>query len=398
MAKRKRRTRNTNQAQKRSTVGYLLSDDMSKIFCSGYTSLANNPEVLTACRRIAELVGSMTIHLMRNGRDGDERLINELSRTIDINPMPNMTRSTWMEGIVMNMLLYGRGNAVVIPHTYEGYLQSLEPISADRVTFLPIGYRDYRVMIDGKEKNPENLLHFVYNPDRTYLWKGQGVTVSLWEVANNLKQAQATKNAFMSSEWKPSIIVKVDALTEEFSSPEGRKKLLESYVEPSQTGEPWLIPAEAFQVEQVRPLTLADLAIADTVTLDKKTVAAVLGVPAFLLGVGDYNQAEYNSFIKSTIKVIAQSIQQEMTKKLIISPEWYLRFNVRSLFDYDLQTIASVYGEFRKQGLIDGNEARDSIGLSPRDGLNELVMLENYIPVDRLGDQSKLQGANDGNS
>lgn len=392
MAKRKRRTRNTNQAQKRSTIGYVLSDDMSKIFCSGYTSLANNPEVLTACRRIAELVGSMTIHLMRNGRDGDERLINELSRTIDINPMPNMTRSTWMEGIVMNMLLYGRGNAVVIPHTYEGYLQSLEPISADRVTFLPIGYRDYRVMIDGKEKNPENLLHFVYNPDRTYLWKGQGVTVSLWEVANNLKQAQATKNAFMSSEWKPSIIVKVDALTEEFSSPEGRKKLLESYVEPSQTGEPWLIPAEAFQVEQVRPLTLADLAIADTVTLDKKTVAAVLGVPAFLLGVGEYNQAEYNSFIKSTIKVIAQSIQQEMTKKLIISPEWYLRFNVRSLFDYDLQTIASVYGEFRKQGLIDGNEARDSIGLSPRDGLNELVMLENYIPVDRLGDQSKLQG------
>lgn len=387
-----RRNKKRINKQTRSTVGYLLSDDMSAIFCAGYTSLADNPEVLTACRRIAELIGSMTIHLMRNGRDGDERIINELSKTIDINPMPNMTRATWMQSIVMNMLLYGRGNAIVVPHTYEGYLQSLEPISAERVSFLPIGYRDYRVLIDGQEKNPANLLHFVYNTDRTYLWKGQGVTVSLYEIANNLKQAQTTKNAFLSSEWKPSIIVKVDALTDEFSSPEGRQKLLESYVKPAQTGEPWLIPAEAFQVEQVRPLTLADLAIADTVTLDKKTVAAVLGVPAFLLGVGEYNQAEYNSFIKSTIKVIAQSIQQEMTKKLIISPEWYLRFNVRSLFDYDLQTIASVYGEFRKQGLIDGNEARDSIGLSPRDGLNELVMLENYIPVDRLGDQSKLQG------
>lgn len=376
--------------QKRSTIGYVLAGDMNAILCSGYTSLADNPEVLTACRRIAELVGSMTIHLMKNGKDGDERIINELSRLIDINPMPNMTRSVWMQSIVMNMLLYGKGNAIVVPHTHDGFLESLEPISAQRVAFLPKGYRDYKVTIDGREKNPKNLLHFVYNIDRTYLWKGQGITVSLLEVANNLKQAQKTTNAFMRSEWKPSIIVKVDALTDEFSSPEGRQKLLESYVKPSQTGEPWLIPAEAFQVEQVRPLTLADLAINDNVTLDKKTVASVLGVPPFLLGVGEYNQAEWNNFIKNTIRAIAIGIQQELTKKLIISPDWYLRLNVRSLYDYDLQTTASVYGELRKQGVIDGNELRDALGLSPRDGLNELVMLENYLPVDKLGDQKKL--------
>lgn len=387
MSRRRKRKAPEAVRTKSGGVAVMLNSD---VFCAGYTSLANNPEIQTACRRIAELVASMTIHLMKNGKDGDERIKNELSRLVDITPMHGMTRSTWMQAIVMTMLLYGKGNAVVVPHTYEGYLQSLEPIGADRVSFMPIGYSRYRVNIDGVNKNPDNLLHFVYNPDRTYLWKGQGVTVVLKDVADNLKQATKTTNAFMQSNWKPSIIVKVDALTDEFASPEGRQKLLESYVKPANTGEPWLIPAEQFSVEQVKPLSIADLAISDTVTLDKKTVASVLGIPPFVLGVGEYNKDAWNSFIQNTIRPIALSIQQELTNKLLISNEWYFKFNIRSLYDYDLQTVASVYGELRKQGVIDGNELRDALGLSPRDGLNDLVMLENYIPVDKLGNQKKL--------
>lgn len=370
-------------------VAYIVADG-GDLCVPGYTSLDRNPEILTACRRIAELVGSMTIYLMSNTDKGDVRIVNELSRQIDITPEKHMTRSTWMQAIVMNLLLYGKGNSVVLPHTYQGYIQGLEPISASRIEFEPIGFRDYRVLIDGIAKNPENLLHFVYNPDKNYLWRGCGITISLEEIAKNLKQAERTKNAFMSSEWKPSIIVKVDALTDEFSSPEGRQKLLDSYVKPARTGEPWLIPAEQFAVEQVRPLTLADLAINETVELDKRTVASVLGVPPFLLGVGEYNKEAWNSFINNTIRPIATSIQQEMTNKLILSPKWYFRFNVRSLLDWDLKTIYDVYGGLSDKGIVTGNEVRDIVGMSPVDGLDELRILENYIPVDRIGDQKKL--------
>lgn len=260
MSKRKKSIRRNNPGktqirQVRSPIAYLL--DQGDICVDGYTRLDRNPEVMTACRRIAELIGSLTIHLMANTDHGDVRIVNELSRIIDINPMPTMTRSHWMQAIVMNLLLYGEGNSIVIPHTWEGLLRSLEPVSADRVSFLPDMLRpnrEYKIVIDGQNRDPESLLHFVYNPDPQYLWKGQGVTVSLSDIAKNLKQAQKTENAFMSSEWKPSIIVKVDALTEEFASPIGRQKLLDSYVKPAHTGEPWLIPAEQFQVEQVRPL------------------------------------------------------------------------------------------------------------------------------------------------
>lgn len=359
--------------------------------CSGYTSLDHNPEIMTACRTIAELIGSMTIYLMSNTENGDVRIINELSRTIDINPMPNMTRMAWMEAIVMNLLLYGHGNAVVVPHTWNGYLESLEPISAARISFLPVGYRDYRVMIDGAEKKPENLLHFTYNPDPVYLWKGRGLQISLRDVANNLKQAAATEKGFMESKWKPSIIVKVDGMIDEFSSPAGRKKLLNSYVESSVAGEPWLIPSDQFAVEQVRPLSLADLAINDTVELDKRTVAAVLGVPPFVLGVGDYSKDAWNSFIQNKVRPIAIGIQQEMTKKLILSPGWYLKFNTLSLMDWDLQTIYTVFAGLADKGMVTGNEVRDRIGMSPIDGLDDLRILENYIPVDKIGDQKKLE-------
>ena len=387
----KKRKRQIGEQARTSPVALWLKDE--DICCSGYTRLSDNPEIQTGCMRIAELIGSMTIKLMSNTEDGDIRIQNELSRKIDINPNGNMTRIQWMTAIVMNLLLYGEGNSIVVPHTYGGILQSLEPISASRVTFMPVGnsYRDYKVLIDGVARNPNDLLHFAYNPDPYYLWKGRGITFSLKDIAKNLKQAQKTENAFMSSKWKPSIIVKVDALTDEFSSPEGRQKLLDSYVKPATDGEPWLIPAEQFQVEQVRPLTLSDLAIKDTVELDKRTVASVLGVPPFLLGIGGFKRDEWNNFIQGRLRPIVLTIQQEMTRGLILSPKWYLDFNVWSLMDYDMKSMSDILLSGSDRGFVNGDEWRSRMHLAPA-GLKEYKVLENYIPYDMSGNQSKLNG------
>ena len=390
MSKKRRRPQQRDQTGGgNSTFALWLSND--DICCPGYIRMSENPQIQTACLRLAELIAGMTIYLMENTRDGDVRIVNELSRTIDISPCGTMTRMQWMSAIVMNLLLYGKGNSVVVPHTFKGIIQSLEPIAAGRVTFQPVNnsYRDYRILIDGQPRKPEDVCHFAYNPDPTYLWKGRGVTVTLAQIAGNLKQAEKTKSAFLSSEWKPSVIIKVDSTSDIFRDPAKRQKFLESYINPAVEGAPWLIPAEQIQVEQVKPLTLSDLAIKDTVELDVRTVASVVGVPAYLLGVGEFNRDEWNSFVQTRVKAIAQIIQQELTRALIVSPKWYLQLNYWSLIDYDLKAVSDVLLAGSDRGFVNGDEWRDKMHLAPA-GLKDYKILENYIPYADSGNQNKL--------
>lgn len=393
MSKKRGRNRPSARAepkQKRSVIGLWLDGTENGIKCPGYTTLAHNPEVCTAVETIARLIGAMTIHLMQNTDDGDIRVKNELSKVVDIKPNRYMTRSNFVQWIVKTMLLEGNGNAVVYPKTKGGYLDELIPIPASYVSFIPDGEWGYKIVIAGLEYDPNNILHFAANPGNYYPWLGEGYRIALSDVANNLKQAAATEKGFMSSEWKPSLIVKVDAMTDEFSGPEGREKLLKEYAQSGKAGEPWLIPADQFEVQQVKPLTLSDLALADFVQLDKKTVAAILGVPPFALGVGEFKRDGWNSFISTRIMPLAQNIQQEFTRKLLYSPELYFRFNSRSLYNYDLKDLADIADEQYVRGIMTGNEVRDWIGLAPKEGLDQLVILENYIPVEKVGDQKKL--------
>lgn len=386
--------KNEVKKQVNSQILQLIHDGDLK--CAGYTSLDQDPTILKACWAIAALVGLVSWHIMENTKNGDRRIKNELSRKIDINPNSFLTRADFYEAIAMNMLLYGDGNAVVRPHTEDGYLRDLEVVPMSRVSFVPdnpLGY-GYWIYIDGIKYDPRDLLHFRLHPDKDKPWKGTGIRVAISDIANNLKQAAHTENAYLASEFKPPLIVNVNAMGEEFQSKEGRDKIAEDYLKTSKAGEPWIIPAEQMNVTSVKPLTLQDLAISDTVEMNKETAAAIVGVPAFLVGIGEFKKDEYNNFIQTTVKEIVEKIQQTLTKGLILSPDWYIKGNVWALLDWDLQQITSVFTAMGDRGWVTGNEARDRINLEPKEGLDELKVLENYIPADMSGNQNKLNGGN----
>ena len=175
-----------------------------------------------AVNKLASLIGSMTIHLMANSKDGDVRVKNALSRKLDIEPNRYMTRMSLVSWIVRTLLLYGDGNAVVLPKTSGGYLEDLIPISPSRVSFASDGGFGYHILIDGQKHDPGQLLHFVLNPDPDCPWKGAGLRVALKDVTANLRQAAATKKGFLEDKWKPSVIIKVDSWAEALRTPEGR--------------------------------------------------------------------------------------------------------------------------------------------------------------------------------
>lgn len=378
----------------KTTSGLMLMTNGKAFnsFClDGYVRLSECPEIVTAVDTIARLIGSMTIHLMENTERGDVRVQNPLSELVDIAPNRYMTRSALIQWLVRTLYLDGRGNAVLFPRTERGQLKELIPVPAAYVSFVPRGLWEYSIAINGVEFDPRDLLHFTLNPGNLYPWLGEGFTLSLQDVAQNLRDATRTTRGFMRSEYKPNLIVKVDAI-DGMDTPEGRKKILDEFVLNTEAGQPWVVPAEQIDVKEVKPLTLTDLALADFVKLDKQTVAAILGVPPFVLGVGEFKRDWWNSFVSSEIMTRAQPIQQVLTRGLVAEPKQFFRFNPRTLLNYSMDELIKAGAAMVDRMAMRRNEWRDWMGLEPDGEMDELLALENYIPADRLGDQSKLTG------
>ncbi|MBT2728389.1 phage portal protein [Bacillus sp. ISL-75] len=380
---------------------WLTGEDASNILLpAGYMPVTKNEEVKKCIHKIADLVSSMTIMLMENGEAGDIRLKNELAKKIDVYPNNYMIRKNFIYKIVSDLCSYG--NSVVYPKIVNGLLDNLIIWDIGSVSYQG-NQEKYEIRLNGLQTyDPNELLHFVLIPDDLFPFKGAGFVPIVKDTIANIVQANTTKTGFLQSKWRPSLIIKVESDAEGMQIKEERDKILNSYVGDTDSGEPWIIPANEIDVKEIRPLSLQDLAIQEGLTLDKKSVAAAFGIPAYMLGVGTFNKDEYNNFISSVIMPIAKVIEQELSKKLVYAPTWYFKFNSRSLMQYDLGEMTSHVKEMITTGMMNRNEGRDKFDLSPVEGLDEYVVLENFIPVQDVGKQKKLEGgdktnANNGN-
>lgn len=381
------------RSESQQRIAFYPFDKLNEVFNCGYSRLSDNPDVLTAVNKIADLVSNMTIHLMENTSNGDKRVVNELSRKIDIEPHRNMTRKDWVYKIVRDLLLYGDGNSVV----HIGI--NLQTLLIDDLTPFPMNYvsytdtsSGYSINYNGKTYSPDEVIHFKINPHPDYPYKGTGYRVALKDIVKNLSQADKTKNAFMSGKYMPPIILAVNAMAGDLQSEEGREQILRKYISETADGKPWILPADLVSVETIKPLTLKDIAIIEGVELDKRTIAGILDVPSFFLGVGEFNKEEYNNFINTRIYSIGQVISQTLTRDLLLNPNWYFKLNPRSLYSYDLNEMVSAGTQMVDRNAMRRNELRNWIGLDPDDEMEELIILENYIPSSMLGDQNKLKG------
>lgn len=362
-----------------------LESDFSSSTISGYHSLSENSEVKKCVDTIADLVSMMTIKLYANEEKGDIRVKNELSKKIDIYPNKRISRKNLIYIITRDLVLYGNSYALV--KTKDGLIDEIVPIAYQNVSQTEGNY-----FIDGKKFNNEDLLHFMIHPDEKDLTKGKGLQVYLKDVLKSIKAANHTKLAFTQNKFNPSIIVRVDATDEVLLSEEGQKRLKEKYLDSVESGTPFFIPSELFEINTIKPLTLNDIALKDNVEMDKIEIATTIGIPLFLIGLGQFDKEEYNAFISKTIMLYAKTIEHELTSKLLYASNLYFKLSPWSLYQYNLQELASVGSDLKTKGLMTGNEVRNWLGLEPLEELDELSILENYIPVSKIGEQSKLKG------
>ena len=377
-------------------VGIMVTSGGEVIFPDGYVSIASSEEVRRCTHIIADTVSNMTLMLMKNGENGDERIKNELSKKLDIYPSKNMTRKTFIYGIVQEMIL--GGNAVALP-TVSGnaFIEDLRLVPNGKYSFIPVG-DSYIVQIQGKQYQPDEILHFPLNPSRAYPWKGEGYSRMILKTLRNVAQANATKTKFLQSKWQPSLIISVDSEVEEMIDPGKRDKLLENYLGNAESGKPWVIPAGEINVEKIQPLTLKDLAIQESIELDIKTVAGAMGIPPFMVGIGNFDKEAYNNFISTTVMSFATILNQEFSMKLIVAPDMYTKLNPNSLYQYSLAEKTAFVKEMTGMGILNRNEGRAEFDRSPVDdaGMNDYTVLENYLKVNDLSKQKKLVQGGEG--
>lgn len=368
-------------------VAAFLSTGSGMVVPPGYHLLTEAPEVAAAVWQIAGMISSVPLKLYRNTPNGDERVRDELAKKLDISPWSLGTRATLIDWIVFTMCT--KGEAFVLPSTTGGLLDDLTPMPDAVAQPRPDG-KPYEVVWRGLAFRPDEVLHFRLRPDARHPWKGAAPTVQLQPIVDSIMQTAATKLAYMSSEYKPPLIVAVHS-DADLSTDAQREEFAERYLSRSNPGAPMVIPSDLLDVKQAKPLSLTDLAIKDGVELDKKAVASLIGVPGYMVGVGGFNEAEHNNFVRTKLVTICKIIEQELTKKLLLSPDRYWRFATLRLYSYGMQTLAGIGKDAYACGLMTGNEVRNWMELSPMKGLDKLIMLENYIPAEKIGDQNKLK-------
>ena len=380
------------RSKKDKDLTRIVNDLSSYTIPKGYTKLSNCPEVFTAVDKIADLISNMTLYLMENSENGDIRIENGLSRLVDIEPSKYMTFKQWMKAIVRCLLLEGDGNAVLMPEYEDGFINELLIVPAGQFSInLGKTFKDgYKIHIGNKKYNPSDLVHFVLNPSPANPYKGQSFRFQLKDLADGLAKARSLEASFMDGKYVPPFIVRVKADEETITTEQGRESMTEKYFASQQAGAPWFLPDDILDVQTSKPLSLKDIALSDSISSNKKTIAGILGVPAFLLGEGTFNRDEYNTFIKDKVLSVAHVIEQTLTKQLLVNPNWYFKFNIRSLYSYDFNVMASTGAALYDKGILTGNEVRGWLDLSPKEGLDELIILENYIPAQDIGNQKKL--------
>lgn len=374
----------TRAVTAQSYIGYYLrrGDGLP----SGYHRLLDSPEVTACVNAIAAPISSATIYLMENTKKGDQRVRDALARFVDVTPCPMMgTRQAWMDWVVTTLIGEGDGNAFVLPVFDGGKLAELRPMPGASILDTA---ESYCVSWKGRTFSPDEVIHFRWHVDPENPWRGRGVRTTAVELANSLRKTELLKESLSSPDYKPPLIVSVDS-DSDLGDAALRDEFRKTFLEDDEAGKPWILPGGMIKVEQVKPLNLTDLAVADTVKLDKQSIASLIGVPSFLLGIGDFNQKAYNNFIQRVIIPICVGIEQALTASLLVSERRYFAFNRRRLYAYDVKDLVGVYLNMHDRGIVNGDEVRETAMLDPA-GLTEFKVLENYIPEDRIGDQKKL--------
>lgn len=344
--------------------------------------------------KISSTLGTLQLTTLRREGTGSLPAIElGLYDLLAQQPDEGITASYFWEQLVANMLLHGKGYALIVRNPDTGQAERLEFIPTKHVKQLEYeGAPVYKV--DGIEGVVfgDDVLCVPYllgaSPIELHS-EAIGLAKAAESYANEYFQNGSIMTGVLSSD-QPLKKEQLDIVRDSWNA--------------SSAGNLTRVLPAGFKYERIA-LSPDEAQNIEARKMSAQDIARIYNVPPALIGLDGnltYSNTEQAGifFARHTILPIARRIEQEVENKLLTPAQraqYFVRFNIDELMRGDIKTRADYYNTMLQAGALTPNEVRAAEHLPTMQGGDTLRVPVNVIAADRFeaySDKISEGGAN----
>ena len=342
--------------------------------------------LFAAVRVISKQIAGLDLNVFQIGADGSKtkRRDHRLWDMLDNEPNEEMSSHDFWSLLIAQGLVFGNAFAEII-RDRSGRAIALEPIHASQVRLA----RDetgkaYYVVHSSVRIEMADMIH-IKNVLMNSGIMAEMTTRLAKDSLSLAKAAELYAASFFGNGAVPSMIVKTPKM-----KPEDKAQFLsemKAHHGGSSNANKNAVFDQGFDVEVLEPDNQAYQMI-ETRLLSIEEVCRWTGIQPHLVShlvKSSFNTIEAQSldFANTTCGPWIKQIEGELRRKLLTKPErqsWDIKFDLRGLISADGLARAQMYQIFRNIGVMNGDEIRDDLDLSPQPDEvgKKFLVLENF--------------------
>lgn len=347
--------------------------------------------VYAAVHKISSTVSTLTFDVRQAQGEGSILApTHPAHKLINFSPDGYSTASTFWESIVANMLLYGKGYALVVRDS-----QTAEPI---RLEYVPSPMVK-AVVYEGQEyyeiKNLDKVVHSDSVLCIPYFMGLSPIELHRDTLGLAKDQQQYASDYFRNGGAMTGVLVAEQPLKKE------QLDIVRDTWNGQHEGTTRVLPT-GFKYHRLA-VPNSEAQFIEGREMSQHEIARIFNVPAAMLGLDantTYSNVEQAAiwYAKHTILPICKRIEQEVNLKLIAPverPNYYSQFNVQDLMKGDQRTRAEYYNILVQAGCITPNEVRQAENFNPLPGADVLRMPVNTVSLEEFNSYSQKMAAQD---
>jgi len=337
--------------------------------------------VVYACvQRVASTIAQLNKTVMANTALGTLNVDSPVDKLINYAPNDMQTAYDFWETYVADILLYGKGYAVITRDPRTAAVLSLHRLPPNEVEVKLVG--GTRVFVHGDRNYLPNEMYCVRNTYGLSVVEQHRETLGLAKAAQDYASeffgSSGNMTGFLSSR-EPLKKEQIDIIRDSFNNSGDRlgTKLLPFGFDYNRVS---VDPANA-QMDEQRDF-------------QNQEICRIFGVPPSLVGVQSnvtYSNTEQQAiqFAKYTIVPWCKRLQQELDIKLLnVDAGEFSKFDLSDLLRGDSASRANYYDTLVKAGIMSINEARAAEDMNGVDGGDQHTVQVNQIALDKLDEYS----------